>query len=160
MSEMTIENLAERWGVDASTVRRWRLQGRLPEPSTGPRQRGIRWSEAAVRAFEEAGFTANTEKWRGDLKLVDFARECMSELCKIEGVDAAALGLAKAGLKVLGNARVPLKARVEIARQLLNECDWSNALGKMDAGDRMRTNKVRYLLGQLDRKHERSKASD
>lgn len=153
MSELTIENLAERWGVDASTIRRWRLQGRLPEPSTGPRQRGIRWSEAAIATWEAAGFTHDTEQWRADLKLVDFAKQCMGEVCKLESIDAAAVGLARAGLRVLNNPLVPLKARVEIARQLLSECDWSKALGKMDAGDRVKAAKVRHLLNTLHHKH-------
>ena len=155
MAERTLTQtkLAARLGVTEATISRWRTSGKLPPPASGPKQRGIFWTEAAIAAWEAAGFTANIESWRGDLKTVDFARKCMDEVCRTDGVHQTAKDLARAAMKLLANPLVPLKARVGIARSLLNECDWSTGLGEMDDGDRERANKVRYLLGQLHRKH-------
>ena len=55
---LSIADLAERWAVDSSTIRRRRLKGELPEPVTKGRKRGLRWSRKSIEAFEAVGFSS------------------------------------------------------------------------------------------------------
>lgn len=152
--ELTQGDLAKRYGVTQATISRWLTSGRLPQPDTGPAKRGMRWTASAIEEWERAGFTTDVEKWQADLQIVDFARGMMDALVAIDGVHESAKALARAALRVLGNPRIRLRVRVEVARGL-QQCNWRRvAIGEMTDVDREQADRLRHRFNVLVRKEQ------
>ena len=124
---LSMDDLAERWGVDRATVSRMHKAKRLPEPITGPRKRGIGWSEQSIRVFEQAGFMAPAD-FRANVAKIRAAEAELTAIAKDNSLAADVRAMARAGATLLNNPRVPLRMRLDLLERFLTRLDWSDVL--------------------------------
>ena len=132
---LTIDGLAKRFGVDRSTIQRWRSKGRLPEPATGPKQRNVGWSRACIEGWERAGFMPGGD-FRRSIAKVRGAEGELAAIAKDSSLAADVRAMARAGATLLSNPRVPLRMRLDLLEKFLTRLDWSDAqsLSKLTTG--------------------------
>jgi len=121
-----IDSLATRFGVDRSTIQRWRAKGRLPAPATGPKQRSVQWSRASIEQWERAGFMPGGD-FRQSIAKVRAAESELTAIAKDSSLAADVRAMARAGATLLSNPRVPLRMRLDLLEKFLTRLDWSDA---------------------------------
>ncbi len=124
---LTVDDLAARFNVGASTVRRWKSEGRLPPPATGPARREVKWSKASIDGWEAAGFTTNVSEFKATVLKLDTARRELRAIADDTNVRSDIRAMAVVASEVIGNPRIPQGLRVGILETVLTRSDLQDA---------------------------------
>lgn len=120
---LTVDDLAARFSVGPSTIRRWKSKGRLPPPATGPARREVRWSRESIDGWEAAGFTTDVAGFRATVLKLDAARAELRAIADDTNIRGDIRAMASVASEVIGNVRIPQGLRVGILETVLTRSD-------------------------------------
>ena len=143
--QLTVNDLAEKFQRDPSTIRRWRQRGLLPPPATGPGTRGVAWTPESIAEWESRGWIDSTGA--GTQKVIDDVLADLDVILK-DPYPEAVRGVAQAGAEFLRSQLVPMSIRLIVAAALL-EGDWCHRELDADRPEALRLIRVRMTLKDL-----------